>query len=473
MCAAGILAIPPPASLARERPAVPVAPAPAVTSAPAVGAGAAVVRYSTGQHTTFALRADGHLTQSTRTATGWSTPQDLGAGFASPPAATYTSAQHRIELFAVGTDTALRVRSSVLGRWGSWQRIGTGIAGGLSAIRRGGELDVFGIGFDGRVYQVAYRAGRWLPARSMGAGFTGSTAVATEGGVIDVFATTATRRIMHNRYAAGRWSGWYFVGSSGGYSAVSAAYAAGLRVYGVSTNRRVYEIGRSGQGSWYAPRDLGGAWLGQVGAAGAADGVRLVANGTDGRLRHTAGAGTFAPWGSVPGAGYPQLTSSAADLAKQLLARWNRNLRGLPGVYADLQATAAGRAIANSDSCGRAVRLHPRLLTMLIAVTNRYQVLVNNMVTGHGCDSGMHPKGRAIDFNTIVDPVTGARTNWHSGTSGDHRTLGAAFLRVVAQHVTVSAGAGQRNCAGSAIAMPSNFLRFNDFCSHQHIDIRA
>lgn len=90
------------------------------------------------------------------------------------------------------------------------------------------------------------------------------------------------------------------------------------------------------------------------------------------------------------------------------------------------------------------------MLRSVVAATDRYRVFVNNMVSGRGCDSGFHPRGMAVDFNTVVDPRTGLSTNWHTGSSSDNRALDREFLTFTARAITSGGGAGQRNCAGSA-----------------------
>jgi hypothetical protein len=238
----------------------------------------------------------------------------------------------------------------------------------------------------------------------------------------------------------------------------------------------VYEIG-SAAGRWTRQRSIGGSAVGTPSVAGTSTYVRVLVNGIDGYLATTVWhGGRWAGWSRLPASGFPKASPPPAPaptrvtLAKTLLSRWGGRLTGLAGAKSDLQVTAAGRAVT---SCGRAVYLDPRMLTAIVKATNKYQVFVNNMVTGHSCDSGYHPQGKAVDFNTVIDPATGRRTNWHSYERGDNRALDAEFLSYTASAITSGGGAGQVNCPGSAHApVPAGMLRFSDYCNHQHIDSR-
>ena len=141
-------------------------------------------------------------------------------------------------------------------------------------------------------------------------------------------------------------------------------------------------------------------------------------------------------------------------------------------MLSDLRTAAAGGTIVSP--CGTRVRLDPRLLTLLVAITDRYHVMVNNLVTGHSCDSGRHPRGGAVDFNIVTDPTTGARTNFHSGGSGDNDALDRQFVSFLATKLPAGGGLGQRYCGsrGSA-AVPKTILFFSDTCNHQHAQVAA
>lgn len=463
-------------------PTVPPAPmlsvAVVAATAPAPSAGTALVRTPNGGLWAFAVKANGQIFQTIRGTGEWTAPHDLGGPFKSGPAATYSATGNHIDLYAVGTDASLKTSVFDAGRWSPWVRISTAFSGGLSAVRLpSGELQVFGVGTDSHVYEVIRKNGRWLPRRDLGGTVRSSTAVTyyAPAKTFDLFAIGTDGRI-HHRSWSGRWGGWSPVTSGTGFTGVAAMrVGAALKVYGVNGNRHLYEISRDSR--WTSPMNLGGSLIGTPAAVAVPTEFRIVANRTDGTLAETTWRRTWSAWKLLPGSGFPRIVTqppTRVQLAKTLLARWGGRLSGLPGVLSDLQTTAAGRAISNSASCNRSVYLDERMLTSVVAATSRYQVMVNNMVSGRACGSGYHPLGKAVDFNTVVDPATGRSTNWHSGASGDNQALDREYLTYVAAKITGGGGgAGQRDCAGSAGAeLPPGMAFFADTCNHQHLDSR-
>ena len=165
---------------------------------------------------------------------------------------------------------------------------------------------------------------------------------------------------------------------------------------------------------------------------------------------------------------WPKATPpTGAQLAGQLLSMWGGRFNGEAGVLSDLQAVSAGRLITNSSSCGHSVTVDARLLSVLVRLTSRYQVFLNNIITGHGCDSALHPKGQATDFERITDPNTGSTTIFH----GDNAALVSQFLVYLAALLPTGAGLGQLGCAGNNVALPAGIQHFPDTCSHQHLQI--
>lgn len=201
-------------------------------------------------------------------------------------------------------------------------------------------------------------------------------------------------------------------------------------------------------------------------SAGATDTgpTRLVA-GKGGVVALTGSYGTL--WTTAT----PQPTPR--ELANRLLSRWGRSITGLPGVRADLLAVSRGQTIRNADSCNRAVTVHPDVLSVLYRVSNRYTLKINNIITGHGCDTGQHPNGRAFDLNLAVDRVTGRSTNFASYTGGDNAALDRELMVTMAKmlRTNVKAGLGQNRCPGRQVTLPAGVEFFPDSCTHQHVTV--
>jgi hypothetical protein len=103
-------------------------------------------------------------------------------------------------------------------------------------------------------------------------------------------------------------------------------------------------------------------------------------------------------------------------------------------------------------------------------LTERYRVYVNDIISGHSCDSALHPKGRAADIGRITDPLTGAATNFHSYTAADNQALDSAFLTYLVGLLPAGAGLGQSQCPGHG-SVPAAIRTFPDSCTHQHVGI--
>lgn len=440
-------------------------------------AGTALLRTADGGNWVFAIAANGHIVNSShRPGAPWSAPRDMGGPFRSGPAATYDPVHQRIDLFAIDGEGYLRTAIFSAGRWSGWARIASQFVGGVSAVRRpDGVLQVYVVSAGGVLYELRRSNAQWSAPVSMGGGFKAASAAVyyPSVGATRILAVGTDGRIK-TRLHLGSWRSWVSATTGGGFVGVSGfSVGTSTRVYATHSDRRLFEVVQTSDGLWTPPTVVGGSVIGTPAAVIGSDGVRITANGSNGRLQEIRRVGAWTGWRQVIATALPAVVVTRSDLAKKLLSRWGGRLTGLPGVLADLRTTAAGGAIRNSDSCWRTVYLDEAMLRAIVAATDRYQVLVNNMVTGHGCDSGQHPLGRAVDFNTVIDPATGRRTNWHSWTSGDNEALDREFLTYVARSITSKGGAGQSNCPGSAGAsLPAGMYAFVDVCNHQHLDSR-
>lgn len=447
----------------------------AAAAAVAVTPGVSVVRLVDGSQRAYGVDARGVVYEQRSSADGrtWSGRKALGAGLRSAPAAVYSAALHRIDLFVVDSAGRLLTRTQSGGGWGPWSTVPvSGFVGALTGARTvNGGLLLLGRDAAGRVIGVINtRQSGWRPAGTFGRGMRGDVALVVSGrDRMDLFGVDGSGRVVHATGAAGRIGGWVPISRSGFSGGVAAAVSsAGVwRVIARGTDGRPYAFLHAGSG-WRGPTPLGGTVAGVPGAL-------LTTPAGVGRFFAVMGGTIAVREAGTSCCGWRALTAppppqTGPQLAAALLARWGGRLSGTSGVLADLRAEAAGRAIT---TCGTRVRLDAAMLRMVLATTDRYQVFLYTMVTGHSCDSGYHPRGMAVDFNTVVDPSTGARTNWHTGTSGDNRALDAAFLTYAAARITSGGGAGQAQCAGSAAArLPAGMLRFADACTHQHLDTR-
>ncbi|GAB3705329.1 hypothetical protein [Mariniluteicoccus flavus] len=179
-----------------------------------------------------------------------------------------------------------------------------------------------------------------------------------------------------------------------------------------------------------------------------------------------------APRPPAPGEPEPAGPLDGPATAKVLLGRWGKQLGGDPAVRADLQAAAEGRTINNGDTCGKTVTLDPRMLELLRQTTDVYTIQLSTIVTGHGCDTARHPKGKAYDVKRITKD--GRTSNLIDGNGGNNAALNGEFAAWTAGRLPADglSGLGQLGCSGRAtIPAPRGVNVFPDTCHHQHVHV--
>lgn len=418
--------------------------------------------------------------------TTWTARAALGGGtMRAAPTAIYRSAGGRTDLFAVAADGRLLQKTGGPTRWGSWYSVPVrGFAGPLSSlITPAGDVHLFGPDTAGRVVHAIYdhRTG-WRQSLLTGDVVRGNVSAVYQaaGNRIDLFSVDRQQRISQRTSMNGRWAAWHPVSPTGfaGGVAVIRAGTEGWRVIARGGGGVSYQTVFSSR-KWRTPERWGGTSVGHPAATASASGGRFLTVASSGVVSQRTVGSACCTWSALPYPAPPEPTPPPApkppttrvELAKALLARWGGRLTGLGPVRDDLARTAAGGSIRNP--CGQNVYLDAAMLQVVYAASGRYQVFVNNMVSGRGCDSGYHPRGMAVDFNTVIDPATGRSTNWHTGSTSDNQGLDREFLTYAAAQVKTGGGAGQSNCAGSATApLPPQMFRFADACNHQHLDTR-
>lgn len=134
------------------------------------------------------------------------------------------------------------------------------------------------------------------------------------------------------------------------------------------------------------------------------------------------------------------------------------------------------------NSCGVAFSLDPALLHVMLTLSNKYNILVNNIGFNDDrdmCDSGQHPKGAAIDINMIAIK--------NGAQAGPGLTFSPAQLPIITSYAndwlaTLApnrGGVGQLGCGGFRVTPPpgatgiNGNLHFADSCDHLHIDARV
>jgi len=164
--------------------------------------------------------------------------------------------------------------------------------------------------------------------------------------------------------------------------------------------------------------------------------------------------------------------TTGPEYAAALVMMWGDRVIGNDVAKQDLIAASNDQTINNSDSCGNTIKIDAALLKALYQLTDKYDLIIWNIVTGHGCDQYYHPKGQASDLGGATDRSTGVSTNFGPGTAGDDQNLDRAFVEYFASILPANSGLGQSNCAGrSEATIPPGIHFFSDTCNHQHVQM--
>lgn len=141
------------------------------------------------------------------------------------------------------------------------------------------------------------------------------------------------------------------------------------------------------------------------------------------------------------------------------------------------------------NSCGNTnYTLDQELMNVVTTLSSKYKVWLNNFgfkYDRNSCDTGQHPKGKAVDLNGIEKLDGSGRaggSEWGGITYGDPKQV-----KVINDYATdwlasidpSHGGVGQKGCSSSFNpTFPANASNvngaafFNDSCDHLHIDVR-
>lgn len=163
-------------------------------------------------------------------------------------------------------------------------------------------------------------------------------------------------------------------------------------------------------------------------------------------------------------------SGTSQELAKQLLASPNIKFANLSFISAD-QLRAGMQEIADTGSqigC-RGVAISSRLLSTILALSQKYTLTIGVIVNGHNCGSSAHSSGVAIDINGVNGTIINAST-FNQQVVRD-MYLDAAKL--------LEAGGGghlnQAQCFSGGNPAAGTSIKENkagDPCTHLHMDVQ-
>lgn len=190
---------------------------------------------------------------------------------------------------------------------------------------------------------------------------------------------------------------------------------------------------------------------------------------------------TSATTNSNTGSNTTTISGDAASLAQQILS--NTNITLSDNSRDDITKTSQGQPASpgpNGDGGSGAaaasgcqpVALHADLLKVALTIAQKYPIYINDIVSGHQCDTAQHPKGRAMD----IFKIGGADLNDSWWASDANVATINDIAKMMGGLGTYPMGFGVGCSAVSKINAPSNLVVFNDSCSPQdeiHVDVRG
>ncbi len=129
-----------------------------------------------------------------------------------------------------------------------------------------------------------------------------------------------------------------------------------------------------------------------------------------------------------------------------------------------------------ANDCG-APSVSPILLGVILAISDKYKIVVGVLDDGHSCDGGFHPKGMAADINGINPLAGGSGGTGNFITQADYNsnTLLKQAYGDIGDLLAEAGGGGmgQIGCFSSNNIPTKNakVTYFDDTCNHLHVDV--
>ncbi|MGI8965039.1 MAG: N-acetylmuramoyl-L-alanine amidase, partial [Limisphaerales bacterium] len=239
----------------------------------------------------------------------------------SPSPAMINNPDGRLEIFAVGSDSALwhDWETGNNGPWSGWWSFGgSGITQIAAAKHADGRLETFVVA--GGAVSSMYQAGSplaWYGYQPFsGLSVTAITTATNADGRLEIFAIGSDTALWHRWETSinGPWSGWSQLGGSGFTQIAAGRHQDGrLEIFMVGAAGAVSSMYQAGSPlAWYGFQQFPGGAVTRIAAANNADGrLEIFGVGTDTALWHNweiSNNGSWAGWWSFGGSGITQLT---------------------------------------------------------------------------------------------------------------------------------------------------------------------
>lgn len=266
----------------------------------------------------FALGTDSALWHRWWDGASWGGWESLGGVLTSPPTAAAWGPD-RLDVFALGEDSALWHRWWDGATWGGWESLGGTLTSPPCAVSWApGRLDIFGRGVDCALWHRWWDGNAWGGWESLGGLLSGPpSAVCWGPNRIDVFVRGTDDALYHRWWDGTAWGGYESLGGIITSAPVPVAWDEGrLDVFALGTDNALWHRWWDGT-SWGGWESLGGTLSTPPAvAAWAPDRLDICAGGMDSALWHQWWDGvSWGGWESLGGVitSGPSVTAWGAD----------------------------------------------------------------------------------------------------------------------------------------------------------------
>jgi hypothetical protein len=172
-----------------------------------------VVAWAPNRLDVFAVGTDSALYHRWWDGSAWGGWEGLGGTLVSPPEVV-SWGTNRLDIFAVGTDHALYHRWWDGTAWGGWESLGGLLASTVTAVSWApNRLDIFGLGTDNALYHRWWDGSAWGGWERLGGTLTSPPKVVAWGpNRLDVFAVGTDSALYHMWWDGSAWGGWESLG---------------------------------------------------------------------------------------------------------------------------------------------------------------------------------------------------------------------------------------------------------------------
>ncbi len=299
-----------------------------------------VVAWAPNRLDIFVVGTDSALWHRWWDGSAWGGWESLGGVLTTPPEVV-SWGTNRLDVFALGTDHALWHRWWDGSSWGGWESLGGVLTSSVSAVSWApNRLDIFGLGVDHALWHRWWDGSSWGGWESLGGVLTSPPkAVAWEPNRLDVFGLGVDHALWHRWWDGSSWGGWESLGGTLTSQPEVVSWDEGrLDIFAVGTDSALWHRWWDGS-SWGGWQSLGGVLESPPKAVSwSANRLDIFVTGTNSAIWHRWWDGSsWGGWESLGGVLEAQLgtVGSGDDRARVDAVAWAANRLDIFGVGMD------------------------------------------------------------------------------------------------------------------------------------------